>query len=333
MRRHDSEQNAYPAFLRAVADTVWNLRGLDSRLTGLCHMQLLHRQAEGLGFGAEALRGEAIELLAAFPDLAARTEDVIWSGSAQMGMLGSQRILMQGCHAGAGMFDGPAGRQVRVRMMADIYAKDERISEIWAVRDTGAILRQLGLRVPDWARDRGALLNPDTGPFRPGIDQPGAYTGRGNTDQWGLAFAAMLEEIMQAAYSVIPAQYDPAARMAYPGGVTAQGTGSAEQFWLGLRAAFPSARFDIHHRIGMEEALMPPRAALRWSLSGRHEGWGPFGPPTGAEVHVMGISHAEFGPSGLRREWSLYDEAAVWMQIHAHTGLGATVPRYRDAAE
>jgi hypothetical protein len=48
---------------------------------------------------------------------------------------------------------------------------------------------------------------------------------------------------------------------------------------------------------------------------GRHLGEGIYGAPTGAEVHVMGISHAEFGPGGLRREWTLFDAAAIWMQI------------------
>ena len=60
---------------------------------------------------------------------------------------------------------------------------------------------------------------------------------------------------------------------------------------------------------------MPPRAALRWSLDGNHDGGGMFGPPTGAPVHVMGLSHAEFGPWGLRREYVLIDEIAIWTQI------------------
>ena len=34
----------------------------------------------------------------------------------------------------------------------------------------------------------------------------------------------------------------------------------------------------------------------------------------------FGLLHAEFGPGGLRREWTLFDEAAVWMQIHCATG-------------
>jgi hypothetical protein len=89
---------------------------------------------------------------------------------------------------------------------------------------------------------------------------------------------------------------------------------------MGLRAAFPSAQFEIHHRIGRADAMLPPRAALRWSLTGKHDGWGSFGPPSGAEVHVMGICHAEFGPWGIRREFVLIDETAVWKQILLKTG-------------
>ena len=94
---------------------------------------------------------------------------------------------------------------------------------------------------------------------------------------------------------------------------------------MGLRSSFPDAEFKIHHMIGREDPLMPPRAALRWTLHGKHSGWGSFGVPTGAEVFVLGASHAEFGAliSGqpkLRREWALFDETAIWKQILLHTG-------------
>ena len=73
------------------------------------------------------------------------------------------------------------------------------------------------------------------------------------------------------------------------------------------------------------DPMMPPRSAIRWSLHGTHSGWGAFGAPTGATVYVLGISHAEFGPfgtdgRGLRREYTLFDETAVWKQILLHTG-------------
>ena len=54
-------------------------------------------------------------------------------------------------------------------------------------------------------------------------------------------------------------------------------------------------------------------------------GSGAFGVPTGAEVYVLGISHADFGAviSGqpkVRREFTLFDETAVWKQILLQTG-------------
>ena len=72
--------------------------------------------------------------------------------------------------------------------------------------------------------------------------------------------------------------------------------------------------------IGRDDPGFSPRAALRWSLDGIHDGWGAFGAPSGARVHVMGICHAEFGPWGLRREYALYDETAIWKQIALKTG-------------
>ena len=46
-------------------------------------------------------------------------------------------------------------------------------------------------------------------------------------------------------------------------------------------------------------------------------GKGIFGEPTNNEVYIMGISHVEFGPRGIRREFCLYDEVAIWKQILA----------------
>ena len=93
---------------------------------------------------------------------------------------------------------------------------------------------------------------------------------------------------------------------------------------MGLRASFPNAQFTIHHQIGRDDPMMMPRAAIRWSLWGKHDGWGVFGAPTGAVVYVLGISHAEFGAlvtdvPRVRREFTLFDETSVWKQILLQT--------------
>ena len=75
------------------------------------------------------------------------------------------------------------------------------------------------------------------------------------------------------------------------------------------------------HQIGRADPLLSPRTAIRWSLTGLHEGWGRYGAPTGAMVHIMGVSHAEFGPWGLRREVTIFDDIAVWKQILLQTEI------------
>jgi hypothetical protein len=75
--------------------------------------------------------------------------------------------------------------------------------------------------------------------------------------------------------------YDRAAQAEYAGARHLIGARAIADSWLYLRAAFFSARFTIHHQIGVEGGLMPPCAAIRWSLDGTRDGRGAFGPHTG----------------------------------------------------
>ena len=124
---------------------------------------------------------------------------------------------------------------------------------------------------------------------------------------------------MGADLAAIKTEYDEACELELPGGLSAHGVDAADNFWMGLRASFPNAEFTIEHQIGRDDEMMAPRAAIRWGLYGKHEGWGSFGAPTDARVYIMGACHAEFGPRGLRREFVLFDETAIWKQIYLHT--------------
>ena len=125
---------------------------------------------------------------------------------------------------------------------------------------------------------------------------------------------------MNADFTSIRQNYDRAVLAELPGGRTAYSYDGIDEFWMGLRASFPNAKFEMHHTIGLDEKMLSPRSAIRWSLSGKHDGLGAFGKPTGADVYIMGISHAEFGPRGIRREFTVFDEVAIWKQILLHSG-------------
>lgn len=56
---------------------------------------------------------------------------------------------------------------------------------------------------------------------------------------------------------------------------------------------------------------------MRWRLRGRHLGSGRYGAASGAEVEILGISHADWENGQVLREWVQIDDVAVWMQILA----------------
>ena len=125
---------------------------------------------------------------------------------------------------------------------------------------------------------------------------------------------------MDKDFTVIRAEYDRAVRTEHWGTQGGWSWEFPETQWMRLRSSFPTATFEVHHQIGRNDPGTPNRAAVRWSLTGKHSGNGYFGAPTGAEVHAMGITHAEWGEWGLRREFTLIDEVAIWKQIHLHAG-------------
>ncbi len=319
MRGFDNRWTDLPDYILGITKEIWEERGLGDKMRDYYAADVIVRTPGGISTGEPASTEATVATLHEFPDRVLLGEDVIWSGTPEEGMLSSHRILSTATHLGDGAFGKATGRKLTYRAIADCYAKDNQISDEWLIRDNGAAVRQMGCAPEAWARAEVAAGRGGT-PYTPETDVEGPYTGRGNDDANGARLADILTRMMKAEFSVIPAEYDRAAHLEYPGGVTGHGHGDADRFWLGLRAAFPSAAFTVHHVIGREDAMMPPRAALRWSLWGTHDGWGAFGAPSGARVHVMGITHAEFGMWGLRREWTLIDETAIWKQIALGAG-------------
>ena len=309
-------------FILGITREIWEDRNVASLLHYYAPAMPV-RSPAALVLGNANVIAATMATLAEFPDRTLLGEDVIWSDSEGGGFLSSHRIVSTATHTQDGAYGPATGKPLTYRIIADCAARNNQIYDEWLIRDQGAIVRQLGWEPKAFAADQIAREGgPErcTHPFTPANDVDGGYHGHGNDHPAGQRYAALLTAIMAADLAVVPREYDRAAQLDLPGGITGHGHHAADRFWLGLRAAFPSATFTIHHRIGRDDPQMSPRAALRWSLTGRHDGWGGFGPPTGAEVHVMGMSHAEFGPWGLRREYVLIDETAIWKQILLKTG-------------
>ncbi|MEL6563636.1 MAG: nuclear transport factor 2 family protein [Pseudomonadota bacterium] len=317
----------FPDYIIGITKEIWEDRGI-ATLHHYYSPDIVVRSPASVVVGNEKVIGATMATLAEFPDRELLGEDVIWSGTPEEGMLSSHRILSTATHLADGVYGKASGKKLQYRIIADCHAINDQINDEWLIRDQTAIVRQIGWNARDYAAD---LIAREGGPeacvrpLTPATDKPGPYTGRGNDNAWGAQYAGILERIMGADMAVIPGEYDRAVQSEYPGGETGHGTAPVDRFWMGLRASFPDATFTIDHQIGREDPTLPPRSAIRWSLHGKHDGWGYFGAPTGAEVYLLGISHAEFGslgaaPAKIRREFTLFDETSVWKQILLQTG-------------
>ena len=313
----DPRWTDFPDYIVDITQKIWEGRDVAS-LRESYAPELPVRTPGGIVLGNEATIAATLATIHQFPDRELLADDVIWSVDATGHHHSSHRVITTATHLGDGVFGPPTGRRVAFRVIADCAARRGVIDDEWLIRDTGAIVRQLGGEPFAFAR---AQIEAEGGPakaarpFTPADHVEGPYKGRGNDDEWGLAYEATLGALMDADFAAVRRDYDRAVHLAAPGGFTRHGFEGVDECWLSLRSALPSARFEIHHRVGREDPLMRPRAAIRWSLTGRHDGWGALGRPTGAEVHVMGVSHAEYGPVGIRREYVLWDEVAVAKQV------------------
>lgn len=311
----DPKWQDFPDYILGITKEIWEDRGLHT-LHNYYAEDIVVRTPQAISIGNKDVINATLAVLAQYPDRTLYGEDVIWSGSAESGMLSSHRIISTAT-------DRESGKKLRFRIIADCHAINNQINDEWLIRDQGAIARQLGFTPKDYCshliEKEGGVEN-SAPVFTPAVDQIGPYRGVGNDNEWGLNYEEILRSIMNAELSVIPKRYDRACLGEYAGGQSALSYAEIDNFWVQLRSAFPNAEFKIHHRIGLEGNNMSPRAAIRWSIQGKHEGIGAFGSPSGAEVYIMGACHAEFGPWGLRREYVLYDELAIWKQILQHKG-------------
>ena len=313
-----------PDYIQGVTYEIWEGRQIAS-LHRSYGRDMVMRSTTGLIEGTAGVIRDTLAAQATFPDREILGDDVIWCGSEAEGYLSSHRSVITGTHTGHGVFGPPTGRRVTTRCIADCFVEDDVITDEWLCYDFSAMVRQLGHAPEAWA---AATIEREGGPrtalrpFTPDQDRPGPYRGTGNGHALGARLADLLSRVMAYDVAAIEEGYDRAVGLYHAGGVTGWGRAFAAAQWMQLRAAFPDAAFAVHHSIGRADRGEPDRAAIRWSLDGVHSGHGVFGPPTGAPVHVMGFTHAEFGPWGLRREWSLWDEVAIWKQILLHQMRG-----------
>lgn len=315
-----------PDYILGITERIWEGRGIHLIRRWYADDCLVHTPA-GPFTGADAMVAGTLETLHGFPDRQLLAEDVIWSDDGPaLGLLSSHRVASTGRHLGDGLFGPATGRYMTTRTVADCRVVGHRIVEEWLVRDQAGIALQLGLDPAEHGR-RLAAEDAARGAKPWHLDQ-WASVRRGEREASSAIqehpAAARLREALAAVVhtaelSALRDTHDRAVQLTLPRHRHDCGIPALDAWLIGLLAALPDARIVVDHAIALEEPGRPTRVATRWRIAGTHAGRGAFGPPTGAKLLILGITHSEIVNGKVTREYWMVDE----LSLHRMIGLQA----------
>ena len=323
MKGFDQQFKDLPDYILKITYQIWENRDVKSIMQYYAE-NIPVRSPSGVIYGPEAVVKATNATLNEFPDRQLLGEDVIWIGDEENGFLSSHRILSKATHQNDGTYGPATGKNLVYRVIADCACRNNQVYDEWLVRDQGSIVRQIGIDPKTFAANQ---IQSEGGsekcniPFNASTNIESKYVAPPQTSfDTGEDYGYILSNIMDNNSNIFQEGYDRAVRQEQAGGLTGYGRDDVENFWMNLRSSFPDAKFTLEHCANLQEIKQTNKSAIRWSLIGKHSGSGLFGTPTHTEVYIMGINHAEFSSKGVKNEWVLFDETAVWKQILLKTG-------------
>ena len=311
-----------PDFIYGITREIWEDRGVGGKLDRYYAADMLLRAPTGLTTSSAGVVAQTLQTLHQFPDRQLVGEDVIWRDGADGSFLSSHRLISVMTHTGDGIYGAATGRMVRSRIIADCWVKDGQVKEEWLVRDQAAFAHCMGLVPATMARDMVRAEIAQGVPvtfFVPEHDRAGQCQPQVQDDPAVQAYLQGLRRIWQDKdTSAIRDLYFHGAALHAPGGQPRHGHADIDRFVVSYLASFPQARLSIDNAFVNREPHRAPRLSVRWSLRAEHSGFGHFGPPTGASVYIMAMSHVHLLDGRVEAEWLMTDEVSIWKQIHAH---------------
>jgi len=293
----------------------------------------------GLQIGSAKIIADTHHTTSAFSDIELVAEEVIWAGDDEIGFHTSHRVRIRGTNDGPSRYGPATGRRIEFVCMANCVARDNDIFLEHVTYNTAAMLTQLGHDPVDMARTLAAApppgwprssavweeLRASVRPARPlslaepvdGFD-PDAFvrtlfdliwSGDAGAAEIGVgADRGSPDDAVAECY---------AADVAFEGPGGRGGTGIVEYagFVGTLRSTFVERRLAVDEVYWMASGESGHLVAVRWSMEATHGGAGDFGEPSGAPVQIWGITQLELRDERVAREWMLFNEFDVMMQI------------------
>jgi predicted ester cyclase len=277
--------------------------------------------------GMEGVIAGTSRTLSAFPDRTLTGEAVIWSDEGNKTFLSSHRITSSATNLGTSELGPATGRKITFTTIADCLCKDNLIIEEWLVRDYSGMALALGFHPRDVAKTHAAADNAKgDGPATWRVDAmalirdqaigafPQAALPDAHTEPEVFARAVFATLINHRRFGHVRDAYCPAAHWAGPGNRRLFGWGEIAGWYTALIGSFGDARITIDH-VASVDSGRGIQIALRWSMTGTHDGAALYGAPSGREVYILAVTHWLIRNGRIVEDVTIFDEVALLRQI------------------
>lgn len=298
---------------------IWEEGGMGLIYSYYQHNVRVHTST-GLVYGREEMLAASMQKLAAYPDRKAYGDEVVWAGDDNGGFHTSHRLVSVAHNTGWSRYGPPTNRKVVSRTIAHCVVRENRIMEEWLATDELHVVRQLGLDPWDaaraLARERPDSAHTATGPVLRTHGQGAPRTPPPTGDDVEDLVRTAIDQVWNwRLFNRIEDFYSPTYVAMVPPGRTLRGHGEYQGWVVALIAAFPDALLAVDDLYWMPDGDDGARTAVRWTLTGTHTGFGPYGRPTGRRVKVMGFTQHVVRNGSLVTEYTVFDELALMSQL------------------
>lgn len=309
-------------YIIKITHEIWEEKGIGVIYDTYAEDIVLHVAASTFR-GVNGVISSTLATQNALPDRRNFGEEVIWSKAPNGRYLSSHRLGSTATHLGNHEIYGPpTGKKIFYRIIADCLVYNNKIEEEWLVRDNYFLLQQLGLDPIELAkkstlyRQHMAIKHNAQGvENRTGqLPVPKKEFTENNS---GALIGNLFHKALNYRYfNLIRDYYHENAVLHSICNQDYQGIPQIRNFYVSLFAAIPHANLVID-RITCNTGSDQDKVAIRWWLKGVHLNEGMFGPPSGKEVSLMGISHFLVSDGKIQEEWVVFDLFDVLCQIYA----------------
>ena len=285
----------------------------------------------GLQSGSRKIIDDTHHTTGAFSNIRLIADEVIWAGNDEVGYHTSHRTIIRGTNDGDSKYGPATGRNVDVLVIANCVALGNEIFLEHVLYNNSSLVSQLGHDLDEMATAMAAA-SPAGWPRTPAVWEQLRSATRpvtplsdsqpvGGFDVDAFARKNWLALWNQEDLSQLVSNYVDEFTFAGTTDRSFKGRAAYSDMVREFRQCFPDLQLQMDEVYWMGNDLDGYLSSERWSGTAVHSGAGLYGDPTHAEVQVWGITQHRIVNGRITREWMLFNELDLMMQIASARGL------------